>query len=296
MAKTKIVREPKLTYFTKKPLVCPVCGSSVPKEELLSGSGRLIAGALTDELHRLYEPTQKFGKIYPLAYSVVVCSNCFFAAFPADYEAALKDETVAILKERAGQRQQSVAALFDSFSFLEPRTLNEGTASYLLALLTYEHMPKNFSPAFKQGLCCLRGAWLAKDLDEAKPGQNYGYLSLTLYRKASFFYRKAVEMEEQGQEAFSTAGYLGPDQDNNYGFDGVQYLAGLLEFKYGSHRNRRQREAVLEASRRAVSKIVGLGKANKNKPTAILDMARDLYERIKMEQEAFSPDSNNDPA
>lgn len=46
---------PKVTYFAKNPLTCPICGHSVIKEELLSGSGRLIAGDLTDELHRKYE-------------------------------------------------------------------------------------------------------------------------------------------------------------------------------------------------------------------------------------------------
>jgi uncharacterized protein len=37
----------RITYFLKDPIECPVCETSFYKEELLSGSGRLIAGNLT---------------------------------------------------------------------------------------------------------------------------------------------------------------------------------------------------------------------------------------------------------
>ena len=65
-----------ITYYTKQSVICPVCKKPFPREELLSGGGRLIAGGLTDELRRTYEPSAKYGTIYPLIYSVGVCSNC----------------------------------------------------------------------------------------------------------------------------------------------------------------------------------------------------------------------------
>ena len=41
-------RETKISFLSKEEYVCPVCETSFRKEELLSGSGRLFAGALTD--------------------------------------------------------------------------------------------------------------------------------------------------------------------------------------------------------------------------------------------------------
>ena len=75
----------RITYFSKDPIVCPVCGSKFFREDLLSGRGRLVAGDLTDELRRMYEPTQKYGELYPIVYSVTVCPVCYFAAFPQDF-------------------------------------------------------------------------------------------------------------------------------------------------------------------------------------------------------------------
>ena len=63
----------KISYRAKEATKCPVCGTTHFKEELLSGSGRLIAGKLTQELQRLYEDNKKWGKIIPLVYHVQVC-------------------------------------------------------------------------------------------------------------------------------------------------------------------------------------------------------------------------------
>ena len=38
-----------ITFYAKQNAVCPACGKEFPREELLSGGGRLIAGDLTDE-------------------------------------------------------------------------------------------------------------------------------------------------------------------------------------------------------------------------------------------------------
>ena len=75
----------KLTFFEKKQTVCPVCDAKFYREELLSGGGRLIAGELTEELRRRYEPSKKFGEVHPLVYPVTVCPTCYFAAYPQDF-------------------------------------------------------------------------------------------------------------------------------------------------------------------------------------------------------------------
>jgi uncharacterized protein (DUF2225 family) len=291
MSENMPVRQAKLTFFShKKPITCPVCDSTVPKEEILSGSGRLIAGELTDELHRQYEKTQKFGKVYPLMYSVPVCPVCFFAGLPADFETTMRSDIKATLQKTSKERYNKVAGYFPPLSFTAPRTLNEGIASYLLALLTYELLPADYIPTFKQGLFSLRAAWLCDDLNRLKPEENFDYMSLILHRKASFYYRRAVELEENGTEPFSKLSFLGPDQDNNFGFEGVLYLTGLLEFKYGSKSNPAIRQKALEASRSSVSRIVGMGKSSRSKPTAILELARQLYEKIKNELAEHTPE------
>ena len=63
----------KISFFAKNKTICPVCGAEFFRENLLSGGGRMNAGNLTPEMHRLYEPTHKYGKVYPLIYSVTVC-------------------------------------------------------------------------------------------------------------------------------------------------------------------------------------------------------------------------------
>lgn len=274
----------RLTYYTKEPLSCPVCGNRIYKEEILSGGGRLMAGKLSEELHRSYEPTKKYGDVYPLMYNIVVCSSCYFASFPSDFTTSMKEETSYTIRAKKEERKQLVFPLFRGLDFTKNRTLSEGVASYLLALFCYENATHTSAPTFRQGMCCLRAAWLLQYIDIKHPDENYDYLGTMLYRKAAFYYRKAVELDAEGTEACSKIPYLGPDIDNNYGFDGVQYLAGLLEFKYGLRNDAVHRYHALEDGRKTLSRIVGLGKSSRNKPTAILEYAREAYNAMKAEQ------------
>jgi hypothetical protein len=167
--------------------------------------------------------------------------------------------------------------------FTEPRDLWHGLASYFYAAACYDYLPKEFSPTFKQGLCSLRSAWICSDLHRKHPDENYDYLGQIFYRKARFFYSLAVERETSGEESIPNDFHLGPDQDKNYGYDGVLYLSGLLDFRYGSRRDREKRKKSLNRAKRTVAKIFGMGRASKNKPQAILDNARDVYEQIAEE-------------
>ena len=63
-------KKPKISYWSKTKCRCPVCQRDFEKEEMLTGSGRMNAGDLTDELHRNYIPSEKYGAIYPLIYAV----------------------------------------------------------------------------------------------------------------------------------------------------------------------------------------------------------------------------------
>ncbi len=272
----------KLTFFQKQETACPVCDNTFRKEELLSGGGRMNAGDLTKELHRQYRPTAKFGAVYPLLYPVTVCPSCYYAAYPSDFDKP-QGERLADLKGRIGQRKGEVKKLFPDLDFQVNRGLAEGISSYILAMMCYDSSPKDQAPTMKQALCCIRAAWLSMDFHKEDPSGNYDYLAQVFYRKAAYFYSRVVELEQKGTETVEGISHLGPDLDNNYGFDGALYLAGYLEYKYGQRNNPERRGAQLKKARSTVSRIVGMGKSSKSKPSALLDLARDLHKEIKDE-------------
>jgi len=258
---------------------CPLCEREFYREELLTGGGRMIAGPLTRDLHRMYEPSKKFGEIYPLIYPITVCPACFYATFPQDFLSP-PEKNKGILLEQSEKRKESLQLLFPELDFTRPRRLQEGTASYILAVFCYDYFTKEYSPTIKQGICCLRAAWCSNDLHRKFPNENYDYLAANLYRKARFFYTQAVEREQRGLEPMSGMKVLGPDLDKDYGYDGVLYLNGLLELLYGPRQDREKRIQALTTAKRYVAKIFGMGRASKQKPSALLDQARELYEEI----------------
>ncbi len=272
----------RVTFFARGPTVCPVCTGKFYREDLLSGGGRLIAGDLSDELHRHYEASRKFGELYPLAYTIIVCPACLYAAYAPDFPAA-QGEAAELLRRGTARRRESVALLFRDLDFSDYRDLEEGAASYLLAVMCYDHFPHGLCPGFKQGLSSLRAAWLLNDLHGKHPGENYDYLGRLFYRKAAFFYREALERAVKGTEALESNLNLGPDLDKNFGYDGFLYIMGLLQYKYGPRKDRDRRLRMLEEARRAVSKLFGTGKASRDKPSALLEKSKAVYEQIGQE-------------
>ena len=274
--------EGRVSFFSKSKVACPVCRASFVREELLTGRGRLIAGRLTKDLRRLYDPSQKFGKVYPLIYPVVVCPSCYYAAFASDFH-ELADKSRRAVELDAERRLEQVFLLFDEVDFREPRGLKEGVAGYLFAMMCYDHFPDEACPTIKQGLSALRAAWVASDLEAERPGENWSYLAQLFYRKARFFYIAAIDNEQSGTESIGTVPHLGPDLDKNYGYDGVLYLAAYLELQYGPREDDEKRIASLKSARRTVARLFGLGRATRDKPTALLDLARELYDTIGVE-------------
>jgi len=188
----------KTTFFSKNPIRCPVCDTSFYKEDLLSGGGRLIAGELTEELHRTFEPSKKYGELYPLVYAVLVCPSCYYATYPQDFH-EVKGEFIERLKEETDKRVQSVSLVFKDLDFTNYRGLKEGAASYFLAMMCYDLLDRHYSPTFKRALSALRAAWLLDALHRKAFGENYDYLSRLFYRKARFFYVQSVEMAQNGE-------------------------------------------------------------------------------------------------
>ena len=163
------------------------------------------------------------------------------------------------------------------------RTLYDGAAMYYMALQTYDVCDVDMLPTLKKAIICLRLAWLTKEIDDACADHNYDYVSQVFYRKALFFYQQALQNEQARTEKCSTLNNFGPDMDKNYGWDGVVYLSGLLEFKYGQTEDIQLRLKKLSESKTAIARIFGLGKSSKNKPGPLLEHARTLYDNLTKE-------------
>ncbi len=272
----------KISFFGKNAIICPVCNEKFHKEELLSGGGRMNAGDLTDELHRLYIPTQKYGDVHPLIYTVAVCPECLYAAYLSDFD-TISAESVHKLQQNQSKRIEEAKNLFPSYEFKDKRRLHEGILSYVLAIICYDHLESSHQPIYKQGLSALRAAWLCNDFHKIDEHENFAYLRDIFYRKAQFFYSEVIVAEKDGREFYEDISHFGPDIDHNNGFDGVLFLSGLLEYKYGPKDNVNLRIKSLKNAKITVSRIVGMGKSSRSKTSNFVENARELHTWIKDE-------------
>ena len=288
-------KKPKLSYWSKTKCICPVCQRPFEKEEMLTGSGRMNAGDLTDELHRLYIPSPKYGPVFPLIYSVGACPRCHLAFFWKDFEDITDAASINALRDDDENRKKKVSTIFPHYNLSQERNLLDGAAMYYLALLSYEKVDLGYAPTFKRALCCLRLAWLCNHLNETIPGYNYDFIAKVFYQKATFFYEQTILNEMDRTESFSPVNNFGPDIDKNYGYDGMIYLIGILEFKYGQQTDLPLRYKKLDSAKRAIARGFGLGKSSKAKPGPLLEKARSLYDQISdLLKEANSIDFGDD--
>jgi uncharacterized protein (DUF2225 family) len=275
-------RELKVSFISKKDYTCPACGGLFHKEELLTGGGRMIAGGLTMELHRLFEPSVKYGEVYPLVYHAVVCPECWFASQEADFPLLPEAKREDVLKDK-DRRKADTRLIFANVDFEQPRGLVEGAASQYLVMRGYDFYGKQISPTIKQGLASIRAAWLLDDLNKKMPGQHYDWLATLFRKKAEYFYFEALAREQNGKEAMSGLKFFGPDIDKNYSYEGMLYLCAYLRYKYGPSHDAAERKTSLEDARRTIAKLFGMGRKSKDKPGAFLDLARKLYDAINQE-------------
>ncbi|MDR0524603.1 MAG: DUF2225 domain-containing protein [Spirochaetaceae bacterium] len=272
----------KVSYLSKDDLLCPVCSTSFQREELLSGGGRLIAGPITDELHRLYEPSSRYGDVYPLIYQGTVCPACWYASAEKDFTGLPPGAREKAWRDR-NKRIQDLCEIFPDLDFHGNRDLVTGAASQYLAMLCYDYFPPSSAPTIKQGIAALRAGWLFDELHNKNPGEHYNWLAKLFKKKARFFYTEALSREQSGQESIASAKILGPDTDKNYGYEGVLYLSALLSFRYGPVEDPEYRIEYLGNAKRTLAKMFGLGKSSKSKPGPLLEHARNIYDRINRE-------------
>ena len=272
----------KISFMSKDETVCPVCGAEFRREELLSGSGRLIAGVLTDELHRCYEPSVKYGDVYPLAYQATVCPECWYASMDRDFAAINEDGKEKAFDDR-DQRIAETELIFPQIDFTLNRDLVLGAASQYLVLRCYDYFTPDFSPTVKQAMAAIRTGWLLDEMNVKFPDQHYDWLAMLFKKKAMFCYNEAVRLETTGKETLSGITNFGPDTDKNYMYEGALYLSALLRFKYAHLGNSARRNPLLQESKRTIAKIFGVGKSSKAKPGPLLEHAKNLYESMSKE-------------
>ena len=275
-------KEAKVSFMSKEEYICPVCGMNFKREELLSGSGRLIAGSLTDELHRLYEPSARYGEIYPLIYQATVCPRCWFAAMDKDFVDFPKSQA-RIADEDMEKRITDAKKLFPETEFEQNRDLGSGIASLYLVVRCYDYFTKEFSPTIKQAIASLRAGWLLDEMNSKYPNENYDWLSKLFKKKAAYFYNEAVRREQRGIETLSALKNFGPDTDKNYSYEGALYLTALLRYKYCYLDKLDIRASAMEEAKRTIARIFGVGKSSKSKPGPLLEHARSLYDSISKE-------------
>ncbi|MCL2233429.1 MAG: DUF2225 domain-containing protein [Treponema sp.] len=279
-------KEAKISFLSKEEYSCPACDTVFRREELLSGSGRLIAGSLTDELHRLYEPSAKYGEVFPLLYQATVCPVCWFASMEKDFGDISRETKGNAVNDRE-KRIAETQLIFPETDFTRPRDIIAGAASLYLVIRCCEYFPAEFSPTIKQAVASLRAAWLLEELEKKYPGEHYDWLATLFKKKSQFLYNEAIRREQNGKEALSAMKMFGPDTDKNYGYEGALYLSALLKYKYGFLENAELRTKALGEAKRTISRIFGVGKSSKAKPGPLLEHARNLYENISKELNEF---------
>ncbi len=276
----------KTTFFTKNDIECPVCGNLFKREEMFTGRGRLVAGNVSEELRRIWMPG-KWGLINPLLYPITVCPKCYFAVMSEDF-LRIKAAKIEMAKSETERRQATIKKLFGFLDFTMNRQIEHGAASYLLAVQSYNYMDRYISPTIKKAICSLRSAWLFSDMENEYPDKEFGNVALLFYRKALGFYHDALNRSSRAEESFDGVKSFGPDTDTNFGYDGVLYLIGYLTLKLGYLTSDiAKRKNDYESAKRYISKMFGSGKYDKNKPSLLLDMTRDLYDELGEKIEEF---------
>ena len=132
----------------------------------------------------------------------------------------------------------------------------------MMGIYCYEHFPRTSAPILKQGICALRAAWLAVHLHHENPDENFDYLARILYRKAGYFYSRAIELNDAAEQSLTHSAIInyGPDVDHNFGMDGAIYLASMLNYKYGQRSDSELRMDRLEDAKVMISRLVGTGR------------------------------------
>lgn len=275
-----------ISFFKEEELLCLVCKTFIPQETIITGRGRLDAGDLTDDLHRLFTSSEEHGELFPIIYLVYTCPNCYFSVMKKDFKKLHRNSIVNFSTPLAKlRRQEMLLNLFSTIpDFTQRRDLISGLATYMLAIETYNQFDSLDSPTIRMGICALRCAWICQHIKEhGYEDESIDFIIKIFYKKAMFLYDQAIELSMTGSEDLGAIGSCGPDFDKDYGYDGVVYVSTWLNVHYGDKTDSLERERTLKKSKTNISKVFGFGISSKEKPSVLLGVARDIYDLIETE-------------
>lgn len=141
-------------------------------------------------------------------------------------------------------------------------------------------------PTLKKAIASIRAYWLLeylekqeKNEDEKKKWQN---LKDIFFQKAYIFYSKALEYAQTGKEPIGSNARYGPDVTKDWGYEGLIYMTSYLSYLVVSKTEQdiERKARFYEQIRRTLAKLVGTGKASKSKPSALIEFARQLHEKM----------------
>ncbi len=280
MAQISVQQSKKASFRAKENTSCPICEEIHQKENMFQGGGRLIAGRLTQDLRRLYEKNKKFGRINPNDYVLAVCPKCLYSSFPKDWN-TIPPADIDKIKNTAADRRIYLEKILGPIDFKEDRNIVLGAGSYLLAIDCYQLRSPQVAPTPKKAVSAIRAAWYFDDLNIDFPDMSFDKIRDILYQRAATWYGITLEIMQSGAEPIdSAAGMLGPDTDNNWGFDGVVYLNAYLTMKFKDQMGDTPEKILnlLVRAKRMLARLYGSGKSSKSKPSVIIDMSKELYE------------------
>lgn len=266
-----------VSFLSKHIITCPACETTFQKEELQTGRGRINAGDLTIELRRLYIPTQKYGVVNPLIYPILVCPSCLYAGFSNDFQKT-PSEAIQNIQAEEENRHALIKNVFGTtIDFTANRDTVSGLAAYLLSYASTIHLPPIASPTAKRGLFSLRAAWLAEDLHISQKMDHFKELRDAFYYQAFINYESCLDKQIRKIEPFDGFVWMGPDVDANFGYDGLLYIISYLIMKHIDSFPPEEKIIKIGNVKRVLSKVFGIGKSTKNKPSILISNSKNLY-------------------
>ena len=110
------------------------------------------------------------------------------------------------------------------------------------------------------------------------------YLGMLCYERLPKEFSPSIKQGLCALRAAWLCGYLDKKEPGeNYGFEGVLFLCATLELKYGPREDEAKRLETLDANKRTIAKMFGIGRKSKSKPGPLVDKVRDLYDALKKE-------------
>jgi hypothetical protein len=118
-----ISAEENILFFQKRDPMSGLRRVLSIKEEMMTGGGRMIAGNLDDDLRRHYEPSKKFGEVFPSGLLHVHLSPLPLFGGTLGFFSRWTRKVIPALEAAIGDRKEYILGLFPNIEYAQPRGL-----------------------------------------------------------------------------------------------------------------------------------------------------------------------------